>query len=787
MLIRRVSPALLFALALISCGSAPDAPPDLILWSGQPAEEWVEALPIGNGRLGAMIFGGTSRERIQFNEDSVWQGEPHDYAHTGAHRSLGRIRNLLWQDKQAEAEQLAMDEFMSDPLRQKAYQALGDLTIECSGIGEVSNYSRELDLDSAVSTVQFESNGVRHTREAFASFPAQAIVIRLRTDKPEALNCIVAFDAAHSDVAIETSSSGGLLMRGAVSDGAIRFEALLQVNANGDVRARGRELEIRDAGSAVLVLAAATNFVNFRDVSADPNQRNQAALAGLDGQGYDSLLASHLEDHRELFRRVSLDLGTTPAAERETGQRVAEFGSTDDPQLVELLFQYGRYLLIASSREGGQPANLQGLWNHLNEPAWDSKYTVNINTEMNYWPADSTDLAECLDPLVDALEEIAEAGASVAREHYDSRGWVLHHNFDIWRGAAPINNSNHGIWPTGGAWLIQHLWQHYLYSGDEGFLRNEAYPLMKGSALFFADTLTETPDGKWLVSGPSNSPENGGLVMGPTMDHQIIRNLFGNVIAGSEILGIDEDLRTQLGELRARIAPNQIGQHGQLQEWLEDLDDPENEHRHVSHLWGLHPGVEITPYGTPDTFNAARQSLLFRGDEATGWSMGWKVNFWARFLDGDHAWAILENLVKPAPRERDGGRMSGGGLYPNLFDAHPPFQIDGNFGATAGIAELLLQSHDPHGTPLEPSDVQTGKRGFLHLLPALPSRLPQGSVTGLRARGGFAVDLSWANGELVEASILSDLGKPATVRYAGSEIELATEPGGVYELTPEQF
>ncbi len=787
MSVRLIPPAAAFALVLISCRSAPEAPRDLTLWSSQPAQEWVEALPIGNGRLGAMIFGGTAQERIQFNEDSVWQGEPHDYAHAGAHRSLGRIRDLLWQGKQAEAEQLAMDEFMSEPLRQKAYQALADLTIDCADIGKVSDYRRELDLDAALSTVEFESNGVRHTREAFASFPAQAIVIRLGTDKPGALNCIVAFDGAHPDVLIETSNTGAMQMRGAVPDGAIRFEALLQLNANGEVAARGRKLAISDADSAVLVLTAATNFVNFRDVSANPNRRNQAALAALDGQGYDSLLAAHLEDHRELFRRVSLDLGTTPAAERETGQRVAEFASTDDPELVALIFQYGRYLLIASSRAGGQPANLQGLWNHLNEPAWDSKYTVNINTEMNYWPADSTDLAECLDPLVDALKEIAEAGAHVAREHYNARGWVLHHNFDIWRGTAPINHSNHGIWPTGGAWLMQHLWQRYLYSGDEAFLRNHAYPLLKGSALFFADTLSETPDGKWLVSGPSNSPENGGLVMGPTMDHQIIRNLFGNVIAASEILGLDEDLRAQLGELRARIAPNQIGRHGQLQEWLEDLDDPENKHRHVSHLWGLHPGVEITPYGAPDTFAAARQSLLFRGDEATGWSMGWKVNFWARFLDGDHAWTILENLIKPAPTERVNGRRSGGGLYPNLFDAHPPFQIDGNFGATAGIAELLLQSHDPHGTPLEPSDVQTGKRGFLHLLPALPSRLPSGNVTGLRARGGFEVDLAWANGELIEASIRSDLGKPATVRYAGSEIELATETGGVYALTPDRF
>jgi alpha-L-fucosidase 2 len=402
---------------------------------------------------------------------------------------------------------------------------------------------------------------------------------------------------------------------------------------------------------------------------------------------------------------------------------------------------------------------------------------------MNYWPAEVTGLSETHAALFAALQEVAESGAITAREHYAASGWVLHHNFDIWRGTAPINNANHGLWPTGGAWLSTHLWEHYLFNGDENFLRETGYPLMKGAAQFFADVLVEDPGRGWLISGPSNSPEIGGMVMGPTMDHQIVRTLFGNVMAASEILGVDEDLRQRLVELRSRIAPNQIGRLGQLQEWLEDVDDPQNQHRHVSHLWGLHPGAEITAYGTPDLFAAARRSLQFRGDGGTGWSMGWKVNFWARLLDGDHAYRILQNLLVPAESEIPGQRWRGG-TYPNLFDSHPPFQIDGNFGATAGIAEMLLQSHDPHGMPTDMSDVQSGKAGFLHLLPALPSVWPDGRVTGLRGRGGFEVSIEWSDGELVEASIVSLLGRPLTVRYAGKERQLNVPPGARVVLGP---
>lgn len=761
----------------------------LALRYDKPAAEWTEALPVGNGRLGAMVFGGAARERIQFNEDTVWQGEPRDYSHAGASKYLPEIRRLLWAGKQAEAEALAMEHFMSVPLRQKAYQAFGDLILEYPGAGadSVSAYRRELDLDTATASVEFESGGAKYRREVFASFPDQVIVVRLTATGGNRLSFRASLAGAHEDSRVSVED-GDLILAGGVSGGAIRFEARLAVTTDGTAKADGGAVAIESANSATLLLSGATNFVNYRDVSGDPHRRNGEILGAARVKKFDDLRAAHLDDYQKLFRRVTLDLGTTEAAALTTGERVRKFGSAPDPQLVTLLFQYGRYLLIASSRDGGQPANLQGLWNESNAPPWDSKYTVNINTEMNYWPAEATNLAETAGPLYAALKEISEAGALTARAHYGAGGWVLHHNFDLWRGTAPINNSNHGIWPTGGGWLCQQLWEHFLFSGDIDFLRDTAYPLMRGASRFFADVLTPTPDGKWLVSGPSNSPENGGLVMAPTMDHQIIRNLFGNTIAAAEALDADAEFRATLAGLRARIAPNQIGRHGQLQEWLEDVDDPKNQHRHVSHLFGLHPGVEITPYGSPDLFAAARKSLEFRGDGATGWSMGWKINFWARFLDGDHAYKLLSNLLGPVAGEGESnldGRR--GGLYPNLFDAHPPFQIDGNFGATAGIAEMLLQSHDPHGTPLGESAVQAGKAGFLHLLPALPPALPNGKVTGLRARGGFEVDIEWRGGKLVSADVRSLLGKPLIVRYHGKETSLHPKKGESIAILPSRF
>ena len=759
----------------------------LELWYPRPADEWVEALPVGNGRLGAMVFGRTASERIQFNEDTVWQGEPRSYANVGSRRWLGRIRSLLFDGKQGQAENLAMERFMSVPLRQKAYQSFADLLLERNGVNEadVNDYRRSLDLEEAIARLEFTSGGTRHMQEVLASFPRQLIVVRLSASGDGRLSFSARFQTSHPVDSLG-EDSGALRLSGRVEEGAIRFEARLSVKSDGTVSFEDDHVSVDGANEATLLLAGATNFASFRDLSADPARSNIEALEKVAGLSYEDLRSEHVASHRELFDRVRLDLGSSDAATDPTDERIEKFASRPDPQLVTLLFQYGRYLLISSSRGDCQPANLQGLWNDLDDPPWESKYTVNINTEMNYWPAELTGLPETHEPLFAALRDIAVSGAETAREHYGARGWVLHHNFDLWRGTAPINHSNHGIWPTGGAWLCQDLWQHYLYGGDRQFLRETAYPLMRGACEFFVDVLVESPDGDWLISGPSNSPETGGLVMGPTMDHQIIRNLMGNTIAAAETLGVDADFRDRLGEVRSRIAPNRIGRLGQLQEWMQDIDDPENKHRHVSHLFGLHPGVEITPYGTPDLFDGARKSLEFRGDGATGWSMGWKVNFWARLLDGDHAFKILEGLLGPVPdttaRNLDGRR---GGLYPNLFDAHPPFQIDGNFGATAGIVEMLLQSHDPYGTPLGESKVQNGSSGFLHLLPALPTALAGGRVEGLRARGGFTVDLEWSDMKLVAARIESHLGKPFRVRYAGKEIDAELPAGQVLELTAE--
>ena len=758
------------------------------LWYRQPAETWNDALPVGNGRMGAMVFGGVASERIQFNEATVWTGEPHDYSHKGAAKFLPQLRELLFADRQKEAEDLAMREFMSEPVRQKAYQAFGDVLIDFAGLppGAVpANYRRSLNLSTAVASVSFGHGGITYTREVLASYPANVIAIRLTASKSRKLAFTVSLKSAHEGSQI-MAAGDEIVMTGQPADSAIRFEARLRIVLPGGPDAgamadhNGR-ISVAGATTATLLVSGATNFNNFRDVSADPSQRTKAVLEALVGKSYRRIRRDHVADHQRLFRRVSVDLGTSPAAALPTDERIAAFAAGEDPALVALLFQYGRYLLIGSSRPGGQPANLQGIWNDTNKPSWDSKYTVNINTEMNYWPSWTTNLAECQVPLFDALKEVAQSGSVTAREQYAAPGWVLHHNFDLWRGTAPINASNHGIWPTGGAWLAQHAWEHFLATGDRKYLRDTAYPLMRGAAEFFTAYLIPDPKSGHLISGPSNSPEQGGLVMGPTMDHQIVRNLFGNVIAASELLGTDADLRARLVEMRGRIAPNQIGRLGQLQEWLEDVDDPDNKHRHVSHMFGLFPGSEITAYGTPDLFAAVRRSLEFRGDEATGWSMGWKINLWARLLDGDHAYLILKNLIRPAIA----GAKPRSGLYTNMFDAHPPFQIDGNFGAAAGIAEMLVQSHDPYATPLSMTPVQRGQAGFVHLLPALPKAFPTGSSRGLKARGGFEVDLSWRAGKLVSATIRPSESKPLKVRYAGKEIEFKAQAGRRYRFGPE--
>jgi alpha-L-fucosidase 2 len=530
------------------------------------------------------------------------------------------------------------------------------------------------------------------------------------------------------------------------------------------------ELDVENANSAVIILAAATNFKDYQDLSASPSELCKAALDKVAKKDFEPMLEAHVADHQKLFRRVQLDLGTTTSAKLPTDQRLKNVAKQPDPDLAALYFQFGRYLLIASSRPGGQAANLQGIWNDQLKPPWDSKYTVNINTEMNYWPAEVCNLSECHEPLFDLIADCAATGRKTAQAHYGARGWVLHHNTDIWRGTAPINAANHGIWVTGGAWLCHHLWEHYLFTGDTEFLRKRAYPAMKEAALFFTDFLVRDPrpgHHEWLISGPSNSPEQGGLVMGPTMDHQIIRDLFANTEAAAGILGEDAEFARKLETLRKQIAPNQIGTHGQLQEWLEDVDNPKNDHRHTSHLWGVYPGSEISPRVTPELNAAAKQSLIFRGDGGTGWSKAWKINFWARFLDGDHAHKMLIEALA-------------GNTAPNLFDLHPPFQIDGNFGGTAGIAEMLIQSQHTAEVKGQKSEVRV-----IELLPSLPKAWPNGSVSGLKTRGGFTVNMEWKEGKLTSATLRSLFGNPCQIRLGDKTADFAIRAGRLLQLDGE--
>jgi len=753
------------AILCISGCSQAEEETGLRLWYDQPAREWTEALPVGNGRMGAMVFGGVESEQIQFNEETLWTGTPNDYAHPGAHESLVEIRQLLSDNRQEEAHDLAMEKFMSIPLRQMDYQPFGDLYLQFPGHETYSEYRRELDLENAICRTTYSAGGVQYSREIIASNPHRVIAMHIESDRSRALSFNLRLDAEHQDKLITTTENSQIL-RVAVEGGVLKGTARVVVETDGALHAEDDRIHIRDAGSATIWLSAATNFKNYKDVSNDPVAILGDIFKDVEEESYDHIKKQHLADYHTLYDRFDLNFGKTLRDSLPTDQRLLMFAkSPDDPQLLALYAQYGRYLLISSSRPGTGPANLQGIWNKDLKPAWGSKYTININTEMNYWPAELTNLSDCHQPLFELIKDLSVTGKAVAMEHYNCEGWVAHHNTDLWRGAAPINHSNHGIWVSGSGWLSHHLWEHYLFTLDKEFLIEEAYPVMKGAAQFYAQFLVEDTLKGWLISTPSNSPENGGLVAGPTMDHQIIRSLFKACAEAADILDTDQAFAEEMEEKASRIAPNQIGQYGQLQEWLTDVDDPDNKHRHVSHLWGMHPAMDINWESSPELMEAARQSLLFRGDDATGWSLAWKINFWARLLDGDHTYELIKLIFRPVSAQNTSYR-GGGGSYPNLFDAHPPFQIDGNFGATAGIVEMLIQSH----------------LSYIHILPSLPSRLPQGSISGVCARSGFELSFQWENGELISLEVLSKAGKECKLRYMDHAIEFPTIAGKIYRF-----
>ncbi|MEJ5995746.1 glycoside hydrolase N-terminal domain-containing protein [Pedobacter sp. Du54] len=920
-----------FFVVLVLCTS--DAFSQYVLWYKKPAEKWTDALPIGNGRLGAMLYGGVATDHIQFNEETLWSGKPRNYNRPDASIYLPKIRQLLAEGKQKEAETLAQERFMglqseagdrekwtvavtadkrpsmphfddrlwktinvpsyegwetvglpnldgavwfrttftvppnwkgkalvldlnrirdhdftyingkligntdnAEPRKysipaqllkpglnsiaimvlnyfdkgglagykdtkrkigiypvgltveqgislvkkwkykiqnseppavaqyQASYQPFGDLNLYFKNhTGIVKNYGRMLDLSTAIATTTYTLNGINYKREYFSSAVNQATIVHLTASKPKSISFDAVLSSVHQHSMVKGLSNQMISLSIHVKDGALKGESrLTAIVKNGAVKTANGKISIANADEVTLYLTAGTNFINATDVSGNPARANITALTSLKNKRYTDLKLAHIREYGHYFNSFDVSFGRTENEILPTDERLKKFDGANDPNLIALYLQYGRYLLISSSRPGGQPANLQGIWNDLLSPPWGSKYTTNINLEMNYWPTEILNLSALNEPLFAKMKALADKGAVTAKDYYNANGWVLHHNTDLWNGTAPINASNHGIWVSGAAWLCEHLWEHYQFTKDHLFLANEGYPLMKQAALFFNDFLVKDPKTGWLISTPSNSPENGGLVAGPTMDHQIIRTLFKNCISASQILGTDEALRKIWQEKLALLAPNQIGKYGHLQEWLTDIDDTTNKHRHVSHLWGVYPGDDITWETQPKLMNAAKQSLLYRGDEATGWSLAWKINFWARFKDGDHAMTMIKMLLKPATDGKAGS-------YVNLFDAHPPFQIDGNFGAAAGIGEMLIQSHE----------------SFIEILPALPNALPYGEVKGICARGGFELAIKWDKGKLIALEVKSKVGGNCKLMYKKQHVSILTKAGETYKLNGE--
>lgn len=736
----------------------------LTMWYDKPATVWNEALPVGNGRLGAMIYGDPVNEKLQLNEETFWSGGPSRNDNPKALSALPEIRSLIFDGKFKEAETM-INQNMMTPLNGSMYQVVGNLNLNFFNHENYTNYYRELNLENAVFTTTYTVDEVTYKREVFASQPDQVIVMRLTANRPGKLSFAASMDGQlQKDVRV---TDGNILEMTGVSGthegvvGQVKFNSRAKIiNKGGKISIVNNNLHVSNANEVLILVSIATNFTNYKTLATDELAKSKTYLESAQKSSYSKLLKKHVTAYQKYFKRSELDLGTSSASQQPTDIRIKNFSTSHDPELVSMYYQFGRYLLISSSQPGGQPANLQGIWNESTRPAWDSKYTININAEMNYWPAEKCNLPEMHEPLMTMIKELSETGRGTAKEMYGARGWVAHHNTDIWRITGVVDGAFWGMWPMGGAWLIQHLWEKYLYSGDKTFLES-VYPVMKSACEFYQDFLIEEPSHKWLVVSPSISPENapaGGtsICAGATMDNQILFDLFSVTIKAASILGKDENLMKDFNEILNRLPPMQIGQHGQLQEWMEDLDNPNDKHRHVSHLYGLYPSNQISPYSTPELFDAARTTLIHRGDVSTGWSMGWKVNFWARLLDGNHAFKLIQDQLTLVDPVRSGNN---GGTYPNFFDAHPPFQIDGNFGCTAGIAEMLMQSHD----------------GAIHFLPALPDEWKDGKISGLRAPGGFEVSFQWKNGEITQIEILSNMGGNCRIRIPN---EVIVKKGG---------